>query len=159
MLRIVAGVALFFSALSVYAQGSTFSYSIEPSNAAPTDVVSLRVDSNQGCYFSELHVVTRNGRDLEIRMAITDIAVCMPGWQTPRLFPLGTFEPGVYELSVVECGNAPVNPCIVSAVRTFTVSGTGSSAAVRIPTLGYIAVFTLIACILPVALLVVRSRQ
>jgi hypothetical protein len=130
-------LAIFGFAVSVQAAVSTDSFSLQSSTALPGEEVVFRIDSTTGCYLIDTHTITRNGTQIEMRIATTDVPTCLPHQLTPILLPLGSFAPGVYEITVVECVNAP-NPCSVKATLPLTVSGISENVA-TVPTLSLVA--------------------
>ncbi len=113
--------------------GNANTFSLEPAAPSAGQVVSLRVDNANGCYRAESSQVQRSGVQVEVRIVISDAGVCLPQWATPSFFGLGTFVPGVYEVTVVECTNAPV-PCSVQQTLALVVGGLSNNAA-TVPTL------------------------
>lgn len=95
---------------------------LSPSTPRAGDEVFVAANSPGGCFPGAGAVVAREGDRVELRIT-TDDAGCAPA---PVNYSIGTFQPGRYVVTVLECPAPPV-PCTTGATLDLTVFGVASS--------------------------------
>jgi hypothetical protein len=138
-------------------------FSLDPAQAMAGETVNLRVDDPFGCFSGGLPEIVRDGSVVAVRFYIDDSVPpggCPPTWMTPRTHSLGTFTPGIYEVRVTTCTNAPptLPPCELHTSLTLTVFGS-SGTTFTVPTLSDVATLGLVLLMMTMGVLVARTSQ
>lgn len=146
---------LLLAASTISAQPADFQFSLSTASAVAGAEVNLRIDSDTNCYPANTFEVVRNGSTVTVSNTLSDTSPCAPDWQTPRFVNLGAFDAGQYEVVVVTCVNAPVNPCSTWATLPLTIYG--GSRHVVVPALSTLTMIGLLVIVAGVGLLARRS--
>lgn len=126
---------LLFLAFAGAAHGQT-TFTLQPARAQGGQAVALRMDDPSGCVPAPQIDVERQGNIVNVEVQLTDAGPCLPQWATPRLIPLGTFTPGIYEVRAILCANAPPPEpeCALDSTHPLRVFGT-TGTRFTVPTL------------------------
>ena len=131
-------LCLLFALAAQHARAD-YPLSIHPSPVFPGQPAFVRLDESDGCFEFDQQTTQRNRSTVTLKVVASDFVVspCPPRHTTPVLFPLGTFEAGLYTVEVFICGNIPGDPCGAPTLLTLDVGA--MPRRTTIPAFGWIA--------------------